>query len=152
MTRKKKYSDLPDRNHPDYMRLYAEKRKEELKEQQKVYRYKRLEDNPNHYKEQYKKYESTHRQWRTANRPTISENQWKSRGIVDMSYDKFLLELDKQNYKCLVCNKELNNPQVDHDHNTGKYRGILCVPCNNGLGVYEKKKDLFENYLKRIAK
>jgi DNA-directed RNA polymerase subunit RPC12/RpoP len=152
MARQKKYTDLPDRNHPDYMKLYVAKRKDELKEQQKVYRSKRLEDNPNHYKEHYKKYEQTSRQWRTINKPTIAENQWKSRGIVDMSYEKFLCELDKQDYKCMVCNKELTNPQVDHDHNTGKYRGILCVPCNNGLGVYEKKKDLFENYLKRIAK
>jgi DNA-directed RNA polymerase subunit RPC12/RpoP len=152
MSRQKKYPDLPERSHPDYMKLYAEKNLEQLKEQQKIYRAKRIEDNPNHYKEQYKKYEETHKQWRKKNRHLISEKQWKSRGIVDMSYEKFLCELDKQDYKCLVCNKELTNPQVDHDHNTGKYRGILCVPCNNGLGVYEKKKDLFENYLKRITK
>lgn len=152
MSRQKKYPDLPERSHPDYMKLYAEKNREQLKEQQKTYRAKRIEDNPNHYKEQYKKYEETHKQWRKKNRPLVSEKQWKSRGIVDMSYEKFLCELDKQDYKCIVCNKELTNPQVDHDHNTGKYRGILCVPCNNGLGVYEKKKDLFENYLKRIAK
>jgi DNA-directed RNA polymerase subunit RPC12/RpoP len=152
MSRQKKYPDLPERSHPDYMKLYAEKNREQLKEQQKTYRAKRIEDNPNHYKEQYKKYEETHKQWRKKNRHLVSEKQWKSRGIVDMSYEKFLCELDKQDYKCIVCNKELTNPQVDHDHNTGKYRGILCVPCNNGLGVYEKKKDLFENYLKRIAK
>ena len=152
MSRQKKYPDLPERSHPDYMKLYAEKNREQLKEQQKTYRAKRIEDNPNHYKEQYKKYEETHKQWRKKNRHLVSEKQWKSRGIVDRSYEKFLCELDKQDYKCIVCNKELTNPQVDHDHNTGKYRGILCVPCNNGLGVYEKKKDLFENYLKRIAK
>ena len=152
MSRQKKYPDLPERSHPDYMKLYAEKNQEQLKEQQKIYRVKRIKDNPNHYKEQYKKYEETHKQWRKKNRHLVSEKQWKSRGIVDMSYEKFLCELDKQDYKCMVCNKGLTNPQVDHDHNTGKYRGILCVPCNNGLGVYEKKKDLFENYLKRITK
>ncbi len=152
MARKKKYPDLPERNHPDYMKLYVEKNREELKERQKAYRDKRIEDNPNHYKEQYRKYEETHKQWRKENRHTLSEKQWKSRGIDDMTYDKFLTELNKQQYKCLICEKELKNPQVDHDHNTGKYRGILCIPCNNGLGVYEKKKDLFEKYLKEIAK
>ena len=118
MSRQKKYPDLPERSHPDYMKLYAEKNREQLKEQQKTYRAKRIEDNPNHYKEQYKKYEETHKHWRKKNRHLVSEKQWKSRGIVDMSYEKFLCELDKQDYKCIVCNKELTNPQVDHDHNT----------------------------------
>ena len=89
------------------------------------------------------------KKWREENRHIISEKQWKQRGIIDITYSKYLQELKKQNSKCLICQKEMNNPQVDHDHNTGKYRGILCVPCNNGLGIYENKKDLFENYLKR---
>lgn len=152
MAKKKKYPDLPERNHPDYMKLYVEKRREELKERQKIYRNKRIEDNPNHYKDQYKKYQETHKKWRKENRHLVSEKQWKCRGIIDMNYDKFLSELIKQDYKCMVCNKTLTNPQVDHDHDTGKYRGILCVPCNNGLGIYEKKKHLFENYLEKVVK
>jgi hypothetical protein len=152
MPRKKLYSDLPERSHPDYMKLYAEKNKEKLNQRSKQYRQDRLAKNPNHYKEQYKKYEETHIKWRKDNRHTVSEKQWKQRGIVDMTYVKYLEELKKQKSKCLICEKEMNNPQVDHDHNTGKYRGILCVPCNNGLGIYEKKKDLFENYLNRVAK
>ena len=66
-----------------------------------------------------------------------------------MTYVKYLEELKKQKSKCLICEKEMNSPQVDHDHKTGKYRGILCIPCNNGLGVYELYKDRFENYLNR---
>ena len=38
-------------------------------------------------------------------------------------------------------------PHIDHCHMTGKIRGLLCGPCNTGLGVYEKKKDLFKRYL-----
>ena len=152
MPRKKLYADLPERSHPDYMKLYAEKNKEKLVEQGKEYRKKRLIQNPNYYKEQSKKHEESRKIWRKENRHTISEKQWKQRGIVDMTYPKYLAELKKQNSKCLICQKEMSNPQVDHDHNTGKYRGILCVPCNNGLGIYENKKDLFENYLNRIAK
>jgi hypothetical protein len=152
MPRKKLYPDLPERSHPDYMKLYAEKNKEKLSERGKQYRQKRLAKNPDHYKEQYKKYEETHIQWRKDNRHTVSEKQWKQRGIIDMTYVKYLDELRKQNGKCLICGRKMTSPQVDHDHKTGKYRGILCIPCNNGLGVYEKKKDLFENYLNEVAK
>jgi hypothetical protein len=149
MARKKKYEDLPERSDPSYMKLYKEKNKEELKRKGKEYIQKQLSINPDFYREKYKKYEDTHKKWREENRHIISEKQWKSRGIIDMTYEKFLSELEQQEHKCLICEKQMNNPQVDHDHVTGLFRGILCVPCNNGLGIYERQKDVFENYLNR---
>jgi hypothetical protein len=38
---------------------------------------------------------------------------------------------------------------VDHNHTTGKIRGLLCTGCNISLGVYEKYKDTCEIYLHR---
>jgi len=150
MAKKRKYPDLPERSDPNYLKLYFEKNKETLREKEKIRRNKRIELNPNYYKENYKKYGETHKKWRQENRHLVSEKQWERRGILDMTYVKFQQELEKQSYKCLICTKELKNPQVDHDHKTGKYRGILCVPCNNGLGIYEKKKSLFEKYLNGV--
>jgi hypothetical protein len=147
MERKRKYPDLPERNHPDYMKLYKQRNEQKFKEVGKEYRKKRLQDNPNFYKEQYKLYEHKHIEYREKNKPELAEKQWKKRGIIDITYDKFLQELEKQNNKCKICDIELTKPQVDHDHKTGKYRGILCISCNNSLGVYELKKNLFENYL-----
>ena len=152
MAKTKLYSDLPERSHPDYMKLYAEKHKEKFKERGKIYREKRLEENPNHYKEQYSKYQETHKKYRSENKAELAEKQWKARGIENFTYVKYIEDLDKQNGNCLICGKKMNKPQVDHDHKTGKYRGILCVPCNNGLGVYELYKENFEKYLSQVAK
>jgi len=152
MARKKKYNDLPERSDPNYMRLYAEKNKEKLKERGKNYRQEKLEKNPNHYKDHYDRYLETHQKYRLENKEVLAEKQWKTRGIIDMSYKKYLEELDKQKGKCKICGCEMNKPQVDHDHKTGKYRGILCIPCNNGLGIFEKNKSLFEIYLIGVVK
>ena len=44
-----------------------------------------------------------------------------------------------QTGRCAVCNKEITeaNSQVDHDHNTGFIRGLLCRNCNGGLGCFK---------------
>ena len=151
MAKPKKYTELPERSHPDYMKLYNEINKDKLKVRRKSYRKKRLEDNPDFYKDEYAKRKDKHMEYRAANKSILCEKQWLSRGILDFSYEKFEKELQKQERKCAICGCEMTKPQVDHDHKTGKYRGILCIPCNNGLGVYENKKHLFDDYLKRTS-
>lgn len=44
-----------------------------------------------------------------------------------------------QNGKCAICSVDFDStrwgsPRVDHDHETGKVRALLCHHCNLGLG------------------
>lgn len=39
-----------------------------------------------------------------------------------------------QNGGCAICADVLDTPVVDHDHETGAVRGILCPPCNLMIG------------------
>lgn len=48
-----------------------------------------------------------------------------------------------QDGRCLLCDRRFSkdNPfRVDHDHTTGRVRGLLCEPCNISLGYVEKKQ------------
>jgi len=51
--------------------------------------------------------------------------------------------LARQNFKCALihCNVRVDiYSPIDHDHETGKSRGILCKGHNLALGIFEKNK------------
>lgn len=45
--------------------------------------------------------------------------------------------LEHQKGLCAICGKPPKKPCVDHDHETGRVRGILCHRCNIGLPYVE---------------
>jgi endogenous inhibitor of DNA gyrase (YacG/DUF329 family) len=51
---------------------------------------------------------------------------------------------------CAICKDVCGTGRrlcVDHDHNTGRVRGLLCMSCNQKLGWFEKHKDSALQYL-----
>jgi|SRR5665213_1376959 len=58
--------------------------------------------------------------------------------------------LKKQNNKCAICQKK-TKLVVDHDHKTGKVRGLLCKKCNMWLSWFDSKKK-FETILKYLGR
>jgi len=78
------------------------------------------------------------------------------------STEQFRTLLESQEGKCAICGAieghrsrygKVCRFAVDHDHQTGQVRGLLCNNCNRGLGRF---KDSIENleaavrYLKRV--
>lgn len=47
----------------------------------------------------------------------------------------------KQGGRCAVCGEE-KKLHVDHCHDTGKVRGMLCFACNTGIGKLKDDPDL----------
>ena len=63
----------------------------------------------------------------------------KTLGIGEKEYNTLL---QKQNHCCAICShphidEKGKRLHVDHDHITGKIRGLLCNHCNLGLGHFK---------------
>lgn len=52
----------------------------------------------------------------------------------------------KHNGKCAIYRKQevISRLSIDHDHKTGKIRGLLCRTCNSGIGLFQESKDLIQ--------
>ena len=50
--------------------------------------------------------------------------------------------LTRQNNLCAICGRPFIKSHIDHDHKTGKVRGILCITCNTGLGKFNDSVEL----------
>lgn len=70
-------------------------------------------------------------------------NQRKRRyGVSDAAYQK---ALRKQGGTCAICGEPCasgNRLAVDHNHDTGQIRGLLCSSCNVGLGKFRDDERL----------
>jgi hypothetical protein len=49
--------------------------------------------------------------------------------------------VDQQDGLCAIC-RDRPAVHVDHDHLTGAVRGVLCFPCNVGLGNFRDRTDI----------
>ena len=52
---------------------------------------------------------------------------------------------NRNGLRCSIClspPKEGRRLHVDHDHNTGRVRGLLCGPCNRAIGLFRDKPEV----------
>ncbi len=62
---------------------------------------------------------------------------WYRFKLYGITKEKYKEMYQKQNGKCLICFRTKDVLCVDHNHSTGKIRGLLCKPCNSLLGHLE---------------
>lgn len=67
----------------------------------------------------------------------------KKCGITEADYGEMLC---KQKNRCAICKKSPEDFKfclaVDHNHDNGKVRGLLCVKCNTAIGSLNNIKIL----------
>lgn len=125
--RRKKHTE----NHPAQGRIWRGSNKDKITGYNKKQRIRILKTDPEYDKKHYLRYKES-----------INATSWKYRikmkyGLSIEEYEKIL---EKQNYCCYICQRNASEIYrtksrfcVDHDHKTGKIRGILCVGCNGRL-------------------
>jgi hypothetical protein len=80
---------------------------------------------------------------------------YREYGITSKDYYKMHSD---QSGLCKLCNKEGFTMAehhklklvVDHDHNTGKVRGLLCHNCNRALGLFKESIDSLNNAIRYL--
>ncbi len=75
------------------------------------------------------------REWRAKNPERVRASNLKhSFGLTVDEYDRLL---EVQGGLCAICGKKCSTGKrlsVDHDHDTGRVRGLLCMKCNLIIG------------------
>lgn len=122
--------------------ILKEKRRKKYLEHAEEYKQDRIDN-----KEKWKQFRLKHRDQRRKYRLQ------KTFGITIEQYNDMFL---KQDGCCAICGKHQSEFKitlsVDHDHITGKVRGLLCGSCNTTLGNMNDDIILLNNAIEYLKK
>lgn len=87
------------------------------------------------------------KEWQEAHPQKRKAQRIKKFGIT---LDEFNQLLKDQDGKCAICGySDRSNPNffpvVDHDHETGKVRGLLCMNCNQAIGKFKDDLNIIKS-------
>jgi hypothetical protein len=101
------------------------------------------------------------KRWQQANAEHLNRYRREYRGRPDrkradrdahlrrkfgIGIDDYECMFTAQGGGCAICGApppDAMSLHVDHDHDSGCVRGLLCVSCNNALGAFRESHDLF---------
>ena len=99
---------------------------------------------------------------RSKCKPCNEHVKWKS--FIQRTYgitaEDYYDMLSSQNGQCAVCkSEEVKNSRIssgklfiDHCHDTGKVRGLLCSKCNHAIGLLNDDVDLLRKAIDYLNK
>ena len=87
-----------------------------------------------------------------------SQRKWHLKKTYNLTLEDFDIMLDEQGGVCKICGCEAYNERnafreylvVDHCHDTGVVRGLLCSQCNIGLGSFNDNLSLVASATKYL--
>ena len=104
-----------------------------------------------------------HRRWTENNPERVREYRAKDswtlakrcarRGITP---EELVDRYERQEECCAICKTEIEliDSAIDHNHETGEFRGVLCKQCNRALGMFRDSPEILQSaidYLKMFG-
>jgi hypothetical protein len=88
------------------------------------------------------------RTYHKNNRAKVTKQQMvrhreREYGLTEEQYNNMILS---QNNLCAICSQPSTRTlNIDHNHETGKVRGLLCTNCNLGIGNFQDSLIYLQN-------
>ncbi len=115
---------------------------------------KLVQKSPKSYREYQKKYAEKNKIKRrdyanTRNKKLTGNNlpfgkEYQLKNMYNLSPEQYLQMIENQDNKCAICNKlemiktnkgdKIRSLSIDHHHESGRVRGLLCSRCNQAIG------------------
>lgn len=129
-----------------YKKIYREKNLKRLKEESNQWN----KENPEKHRQSQKKYFDNHKEkeWERGRRIKLKRDY----NLTLEQYNQMFVD---QNGVCDICKENPSKGKqlcVDHDHNTGKVRGLLCNNCNFGIGFLKDSINNLSEAIKYLSK
>jgi hypothetical protein len=121
---------------PDYKRKWRAENRERLRQQQRAYYAQPAIREREHRRKASAEYRAKNREQALRRKYKLTVIQREAMSV-------------EQGGVCAICHRpesmmvkgEVSPLAVDHNHRTGKVRGLLCVACNQGLGRFQDNID-----------
>jgi len=79
----------------------------------------------------------------------LANHRLRRYGLNEEQYNAMILS---QNNLCAICNNPSHKTlHIDHDHVTGRVRGLLCSGCNTGIGFFKEDIATFHKAIEYLS-
>ena len=119
----KKYRENNKEHRQKYLKEYYQNNKEHIAEKYREY----YENNKEHLKKTSKEYSQT-----PAGKKAWTMDNWRRKGVKNVNEEMYNDYIATTHCEC--CSKEFSSSRdrcLDHSHETGAYRWVICCRCNS---------------------
>jgi hypothetical protein len=81
-----------------------------------------------------------------------ARRRWRLKSKYGITPDHYDRMYEIAGGRCEICRTSLPLLHIDHDHDTGEVRGLLCSPCNIALGNFKDSPENIVSALRYLSR